>query len=230
MQAPDAEEKPVAAENTPQKRKIKTKTNDKAKGTAANGNLMVDLPGADVDDTSKWTKAQDDQIIKFKADDPQGKWEDLATTMTMAGKGGDLKGRFAELKKDGKIEGGAGGAGEKKDEPKKSEGKKGDEKNYNDKKDGNNEGGDGNGKKGKKVGDGGGINDAKAIPDAKADVGKAYSAKGGKGQFTEAEMVILREAYAMSESERFGWTASRFFDQTGKTVHPDKIKAALGVK
>lgn len=194
---------------------------------------MSEMPGADVNDASEWTKAQDEQIIKFKTDDPQGKWEDFATTMNMAGKGGDLKGRFAELKKDGKVD--APGGGAKKDEPKKDEAKKDEAKKdgnkKDEKKDGNEGGGEGKGKKGKKGGDGGGANDAKANGEAKAGNGKGDKAeKGGKGQFTEAEMAILKEENAPYEGDRFGWIASRFFDRTGKTVHPDTIKAALGGK
>lgn len=180
---------------------------------------MADLPGNDWGGaSSSWTKEQDEQIIKFKADNPAVKWSDLAESMNMLGKHGALKERFAELKKEGKIDGATAAAAVvvKKDEKKDTGKDKVVEAPKDEKKD---EGG--GGKKGKKENKAG---------DSRGEEAKAGTAVGGKGQFSDGEMTFLRNEYAAYEADKFGWVASRLFDETGRNVHADTVKAALGAK
>lgn len=232
MQASDVSA-PPQAKLIPPKRKIKTKAKaDDAAPVQPDNGPPLESEKPEANDTSSWTKEQDAQIIKFKADNPSGKWEDLATEMNMAGKGGDLKGRFAELKKEGKTD--APAVNGKKDEPKKDEKKnekkddkkdegkldKKDEK-KEDKKDGNEAGDKKGGKNGKKDGAGDGAGAGK-------NKGKNDAAKDAAAQFSAAELELLKLEFASAEADKYGWVASRYFDQTGKTVHADVVKAAMG--
>ena len=145
----------------------------------------------------------------------------MATDMNMAGKGGDLKGRFAELKREGKIDA-AAGAVAKKDEPKKED-KKDEKKDENDGERAETKGG----KKGKKGNAAEGDDKGGDATGSSKKNGKSAAARDAAAKFTAAELEMLRNEYATAEADKYGWVASRFFDHTGKAVAAEMVEAAL---